>query len=129
MIGHLAWDPELRRGPTGRPWVRLGLVTGDDACPSPSGDLDGDDPGTDGRYDVMCFQALAEQVADLRAGTTVEIELGERCEERTWTGRDGEQRSTLQYVARSVKVLAEPSAEGVIRRILAAASVEEVLER
>ena len=110
VLGHLAWNPELRNGPTGRPWARIALVT------------------TDGDHcEAMCFANLARQVSEMRAGTEVVVEVTGQTRSRSWTGADSRRRNTTQYVAQSLQVLAEPSAEGALLRVSTADGVD-VLE-
>lgn len=110
VLGHLAWDPEQRYGPTGKPWARLGLVTADGS-----------------RCEAMCFGELARQVAEMKTGTEVAVEVTGQTRSRSWTGADSRRRNTTQYVARSLQVLAEPSAEGALLRVSTADGVD-VLE-
>lgn len=111
VLGHLAWDPEQRYGLTGKPWARLGLVTADGS-----------------RCEAMCFGSrLVSQVAVLRAGTEVAVEVTGATRKRKWADTDGRRRNTTQYVARSLQVLAEPSAEGALLRVSTADGVD-VLE-
>lgn len=122
LTGHLAWDAELRVGATGQHWLVLGLVIEDHPhlsaeCGYAAGDY----------ADVMCYRGLAEDVAGLYAGTTVEIDA-DRPRRRTWTTRDGKRRSGIQYRALAVRVIELPSMDGVVRSILAEKSVGEVLE-
>ena|GEM_PF-1130595 len=121
LTGHLTWDADLRRGLTGQHWLRIGLVIEDHPHLSVESGL-----GTGDWCDVMCYGDLANEVAGLRAGTTVAIDA-DRPRMRSWTAGDGTERGTIQYRALTVRVMTLPSIDGVARSIIAAKSADEVL--
>lgn len=93
LTGHLGWAPELKVAASGKRWSRIGLV-GDHSQ----------------RADITCFDAVAEQVAGLPAGTVVRVRVKEPFSERSWQAGDGEVRTGRQAIAASVSVLTEVEA-------------------
>lgn len=70
--------------------------------------LDGD------RFDLFIFggrEHLTEQIEGLRVGDLIEARIiPERVWHRSWIGRDGDERTTIMYVARTFIVKAEAAA-------------------
>jgi len=121
LTGHLSWNTELHQEPTGENWLILGLVIEDDPRPiTECGLVAGD------RCDVLCRGFLADEVAGLPAGTTVEVDV-DRPRERTWMTRDGDVHSGIQYRGLAVRVVEPSSRSGVVRNILAAEPADDVL--
>ena len=81
---------------------------------------------TDHRHRASPLPDLADEVAGLRAGTTVEIDV-DRPRQRTWMTRDGDVRSGIQYRGLAVRVVEPSSRSGVVRSILAAEPAADVL--
>ena len=97
LAGNLTRDPELRFSTKGTPWCSVGLAV------NPTRRLD------DGTYEELpaefyeltTFGDLAEHLAEsLGKGDRV-LATG-RVEVDTWTGRDGEERTTAKLVCEEV---------------------------
>ena len=121
VTGHLSWDIELRKGPTGKHWAILGLVVEND---SPLGTSSGLIAGE--HCDVICQGSLAREIDGLRAGTVVEVDV-DRPRTRTWVSRDGDIRRGIRCRGLAVRVIERPSLSAVVRRILATKPAEDVL--
>lgn len=104
LTGHLVVHAMDLQNGRRRTWVRLEVMVD-------KGRLAGE------RVDVMCFSDAAEQAANLRAGTDVVL---------TYTLEPTVRRRS-QYIATAVDVIAEPSAEGAVARILRS-DAKEVLD-
>lgn len=93
-IGNLTRDPDLRYSAKGAAWGTTALA------------VDRRIRGEDGTwhdappefYEVVCFGALAENVAECLAKGDRVLVTG-RTEEDRWTGRNGSSRTTLKMVA------------------------------
>jgi single-strand DNA-binding protein len=97
LVGNLTRDPELRFAATGTAWATCGMaVNRQRRC----------DDGTWEElltefFDVVCFGALAEHVADSLATGDRVIAYG-RIEHQDWTSRDGAKHATQRLVAEEV---------------------------
>ena len=97
QTGNITRDPELRFGAKGTPWCTTGVAVNrrhrlDDGSY--------EDLATE-FYELVTFGDLAEHVAEsLSKGDRV-IAWG-RLEEDTWTGRDGEERTTTKLLCDEV---------------------------
>lgn len=91
LVGTIANDPELRFSASGTPWVKFRLsvkpyTKGVDVQPAAV------------YYDVVCFNSLAEHVAEvLSQGDRVSV-VG-KLEDDSWVGRDGQIRPNQKLVA------------------------------
>ncbi len=99
QVGNLTRDVELRFSAKGTPWATCGL-----AVNHSTKDEDGtwhEEPAT--FYEVVAFGGLAEHFAESgRKGLRVVV-CG-RVEHDTWTGRDGEERTTAKLLADDIGV-------------------------
>ena len=93
LTGRLCFDPQLRQTKTGIPVTTLRL-----AVNKPDADPD--------FHDVIVFRKQAEVVCRyLKKGRLVEIRSNTAPHERTWIGRDGQERRTSEVVAYRVDFL------------------------
>jgi single-strand DNA-binding protein len=93
LQGRLCRDPELRTTKTGIPVTTMRL-----AVNGPDGDTT--------FHDVIVFRRQAEVICQyLKKGRLVEVSSNDAPHERTWIGRDGEERSTSELVAYRVEFL------------------------
>jgi len=99
LQGRLCRDPELGHTKTGIPITTMRL-----AINVPDADTE--------FHDVVCFRRTAENVcAYLRKGRLVEVRSNSAPRERTWVGRDGQERSTTEIVAYRVDFLSRAQAQ------------------
>ena len=77
--GRLAGNPEVRTGPSGRPYTRARLF-----CPSEGGDVP---------LSMIAFGAAGEELATVPAG--VAISVSGRFKLARWTAKDGTERTGL----------------------------------
>jgi single-stranded DNA-binding protein len=77
--GRLAANPEVRTGPSGRPYTRARLF-----CPSEGGDVP---------LSMIAFGAVGEELATVPAG--VAISVSGRFKLARWTAKDGTERTGL----------------------------------
>jgi single-strand DNA-binding protein len=95
LVGNCTRDPELRYTNSGMAVASFGVAVNFRKMNRQSNDWEEEDPTF---YDVSCFTQLAENVCDtVHKGTRVVV-VG-RLRSRSWEGRDGEKRSTLEVVA------------------------------
>ncbi|HXA30954.1 MAG TPA: single-stranded DNA-binding protein [Acidimicrobiales bacterium] len=93
-IGNLTGDPVLRYSAKGAAWATMAVAV--DRRAKDAGGTWQDLPPE--FYDVVCFGDLAENVATCLAKGGRVVIVG-RIEEDTWTGRDGNERTTAKVVA------------------------------
>lgn len=99
LQGRLCRDPELRATKTGIPvtTIRLAINTPD---------------AETSFHDVVVFRKQAELVCRyLKKGRLVEVHSNSAPRERTWVGRNGEERSTSEIVAYRVDFLSRAQAQ------------------
>ena len=99
QVGNLTRDVELRFSAKGTPWATCGL-----AVNHSTKDEDGtwhEQPAT--FYEVVAFGGLAEHFAE-SAGKGLRVVVCGRVEHDTWTGRDGEERTTAKLLADDIGV-------------------------
>ncbi len=94
MVGNLTADPELRFSNAGKPFLR-GRISVKPFVPGAA-----EQPPTE-FYDLVCFGTLAENVAEsCRKGSRIVV--AGNLEYETWTGRDGEEHTTVKVVADAI---------------------------
>lgn len=84
--GRLAANPEVRTGPSGRPYTRARLL-----CPSEGGDV---------AMWMIAFGTVGEELATVPAG--VAISVAGRFKLAAWTGRDGTQKTGLSVTVDAI---------------------------
>lgn len=84
--GRLAANPEVRTGPSGRPYTRARLL-----CPSEGGDV---------ALSMIAFGAVGDELATVPGG--VAISVSGRFKLATWTGRDGTQKTGLSVTVDAI---------------------------
>jgi single-stranded DNA-binding protein len=84
--GRLAANPEVRTGPSGRPYTRARLF-----CQSEGGDVP---------LSMIAFGAVGEELATVPAG--VAISVSGRFKLAAWTGRDGTQKTGLSVTVDAI---------------------------
>lgn len=103
LIGNLTRDPELRYTPQGTAVCTFGLATNRQWTTA-----DGAEPQEQVEYHrIVAWAKLAEICAQiLTKGRKAYIEG--RLQTRTWTGQDGQERSTTEVVAETMIALGPP---------------------
>ena len=84
--GRLAGNPEVRTGPSGRPYTRARLF-----CPSEGGDVP---------LSMIASGTVGEELATVPAG--VAISVSGRFKLAAWTGRDGTQKTGLSVTVDAI---------------------------
>ena len=93
FIGRLGRDPELRHSQAGKPWLALSVGVGKDE------DLQW--------IKATVFNTKAEDLARaLHKGVALYVE-GRDLRIDSWTGQDGQQRTSLKCIATKVEVLGQ----------------------
>ena len=94
LVGNLTDDPDLRFSNAGKPWMR-GRIS---VKPYVKGAAEQPEAVF---YDVICFGSLAENVAEsCHKGSRVVV--AGKLEDETWTGRDGQERTTTKLIADAI---------------------------
>jgi single-strand DNA-binding protein len=97
VIGNITRDPELRFTPTGQATASFGVAVNRRWQNRQTQEWD----ESTSFFDVVCWQSLADNVADsLSKGARV-IVAG-RLEQRSWETQEGEKRSKVEIVADEV---------------------------
>lgn len=105
IIGNLGRDPEMRYTPSGSPVTNFSVAV---TRRRPSGQ-EGEWVDETDWYRVVCWQRLAEQVDNMASkgflvkGTKVYVDG--RLQIRTYTGNDGQERTSVEVVANQVLIL------------------------
>ena len=105
LIGNLTRDPELRYTPQGTAVCTFGIATNRQWTPA-----DGGERQEEVEYHrIVAWAKLAEICAQiLHKGRKVFVEG--RLQTRTWTGQDGQERSTTEIVIDTMIALGPPKA-------------------
>ena len=99
IIGHLGAEPELRFTPQGTPVTTFRVASGRSWK-----DTAGATQTATEWFRIVAWNALAEVCSEyLRTGSRVYVEG--RLQSRTWTGDDGQERSTTEVIAYEVILL------------------------
>jgi single-strand DNA-binding protein len=94
MVGNLTDDPELRFSIAGKPFLR-GRISVKPFVPGAT------QQSPTEFYDLVCFGTLAENVAEsCHKGSRIVV--AGNLEHETWTGRDGEEHTTVKVVADAI---------------------------
>ncbi|GAG50483.1 unnamed protein product, partial [marine sediment metagenome] len=107
LIGNLTRDPELRYTPHGTAVCTFGLATNRSWQPSDGGERQ----EAVEFHRIVCWQKLAELCAQLLFKGRKAFVEG-RLQTRTWTGQDGQQRTTTETVIDNMIILDSKRREG-----------------
>ncbi|GIV06395.1 MAG: hypothetical protein KatS3mg016_1970 [Fimbriimonadales bacterium] len=99
LVGRLTRDPELRTTPDGISVVRFRLAVD-------RGGRAGEERQTD-FFDVVAFRQLADTVANYMSKGRLVLVEG-KMQSRTYTDREGHQRTAFEVVADTVRFLERP---------------------
>ncbi|MFC1711278.1 single-stranded DNA-binding protein [Patescibacteria group bacterium] len=107
LIGNLTRDPELRYTPSGTAVCTFGLATNRSWTPS-----DGGERQEEAEFHrIVAWQKLAELCAQLLFKGRKAFVEG-RLQTRTWTGKDGKERTTTEIVIDNMIILDTKRREG-----------------
>ncbi len=97
VIGNITRDPELRFTPTGQATTSFGVAVNRRWQNRQTQEWE----ESTSFFDVVCWQSLADNVADSLAKGSRVIVTG-RLEQRSWETQEGEKRSKVEIVADEV---------------------------
>lgn len=108
LIGNLTRDPELRYTPSGTAVCTFGLATNRSWTPNEGGERQEETE----YHRIVAWSKLAEICSQLLyKGRKVYVEG--RMQTRTWTGQDGQERTTTEVVIDNMIALGAPKGSGV----------------
>lgn len=107
LIGNLTRDPELRYTPSGTAVCTFGLATNRSWTPSDGGERKEETEF----HRIVCWQKLAELCSQLLfKGRKAYVEG--RLQSRSWTSKDGQERSATEIVIDNMIILDSKRREG-----------------
>ena len=90
MVGNLVDDPTYAISQSGRPWLKASLAV------KPWVPGQQEQPPTE-YYDLVAFGAMADNILNF-AGKGHRVVVNGRLELETWTGRDGQERTSKKII-------------------------------